>query len=148
MASVSEWAVETLLEVDQSLHSREGSISASSVYSTDLANRNRGERLSSAPLTSGVDTGLAPGGSQRQSNASLAPSGYSHSHLSSQFGELYDAYYRQSRQSMQSKMEEADDHNVPVVEAGTARNPRNLTLAEYTIAEVPSPLPSPMGTSF
>ncbi|KAH0537598.1 hypothetical protein FGG08_005630 [Glutinoglossum americanum] len=147
-ASVGEWTTGTF-RAEQDLHSREGSIAASSVYSTDLTHRNRGERLSLAPVTSrpssaGADAGLAPPGSQRQSSASLTPSGYSHSHLSSQFGDLYDAYYRQSRQSFQSKMDEADDHNAPAVESGASKNPRNLTLAEYTIVEVPSPLPSPM----
>ncbi|KAH0556395.1 hypothetical protein GP486_005684 [Trichoglossum hirsutum] len=141
-----EWAASAPPEAEPSSHSRNGSMSASSVYSTDLTHRNLGERLSSIsrPSSTGVDAGLAPPGSQRQSNASLTPSGYTHSHHSSQFGELYDAYYRHSRQSMQSRMDEAEDRDAPTAETGTSKNQRNLTLAEYTIVEVPTPLPSPM----
>ncbi|KAI9772649.1 MAG: hypothetical protein M1840_000243 [Geoglossum simile] len=146
-ASVGEWAREDFLGVGQRSHSRDGSVSPSSVYSTDLTHHRRGERLSSAPWpprpsSVGVDTGPTHPDSQRQSSASLAPSGRSHSHVSEQFGDLYDAYYRQSTLS---KADDADDHNTPPLENGAPKNQRDLTLAKYTIVEVPSPLPSPMG---
>jgi hypothetical protein len=145
-ASASEWAREAYLGVGQRSQPRDGSISPSSVYSTDLTHHRRGERLSSAPWTprhssGGVETGPSHPDSQRQSSASPAPSGRSHSHLSEQFGDLYDAYYRQSTLS---KTDDTDDHNTSTFENNAPKNPRDLTLAEYTIVEVPSPLPSPM----